>query len=360
MATITQRILKPYIQSAPVPTFLAGFFRTTPESYKNSEEVSYDTMREDEEVAVPVLGDESNHNDLGDFDNKFVVPPTYRESASISAKSLGKNRQIGETIYKDPVFQREAGDRVSMMLNRLEKKLRRGVSIQASQILTTAKLDLVGTDGVSRFLLDYKPKSALFPNAAVAWGSATLAQKLSHIETLCEAIRDTGLEDVKRLIFGQASFSNLIDTSGIENYLDLRRGERGEINRLTNGGTRGGQYRGSIDVGSYKLDIWTSGERYSHPQTGVKTKLVPDDKIIFLSDGLFETVFGRVFYLDNGQRPVISELARKRGKMLEQGLDMFLNNWIELNGSAATFEITSRPLLIPRAMDTFGCLDTGL
>lgn len=358
--TITKRVLKPYIQSAPVPTFLPGFFKVTPESYKNSETVNYDVMREDEEAAFPVLGDASNHNDLGDFDDHEITPPTYREEFSVAASKLGKNRQIGETEYKDPGFQREAGERIRMGTTRLDKKLRRGLVIQASQLLTTGALSLTDDAGNVVFSLSYSPKTALFPDAAVAWSSATLAQKLAHIDSLCEAIRNAGLEDVKRLVFGQGSYNNLIDTSGIKDFFDTRRADRGEIHRLTNGGTRGGQYRGSLDVGSNKLDIWTSGERYKHPQTGVKTKAVPDDKIMFLADGQFETVFGRVFYFDNGQKPAVPELARRRGKFKDQGLDIFFNNWVEQNGSAITIELTSRPLLVPRAMDTFGCLDTGL
>ena len=79
-----------------------------------------------------------------------------------------------------------------------------------------------------------------------------------------------------------------------------------------------------------------------------------------LSDNMgFETVFGRVFLFDNGLPRPLPQL-RARARMVEQGMDIFYNNWTELNGSGVTVELLSRPLCIPKGIDTFGTLDTGI
>lgn len=40
--------------------------------------------------------------------------------------------------------------------------------------------------------------------------------------------------------------------------------------------------------------------------------------------------------------------------------DLHPNAWLEPNGEAITLEVSARPMCIPTAIDTFGCLDTGL
>lgn len=357
--TITTRMLRPYFQNAPVPTFLAGMFRTTAESYKNSEEVKWDIMREDEDVAVPIAGPGSHHNDLGDFDNKKIIPPRYAESASISASSLGRNRQVGENEYKDPGFLREAGERASMAATRLEKKIRRAMTIQASQILTTGQLALTDEDGEVVYTIDFEPKATHFTTASVAWDTATGAQKLGQLATVANAVRNDGLEDPVRMIFGDAAFDNLTSDDDILKRFDQKRADFGQLHPLKSGGTRGGHYRGTLDLENFKIDIWTSGEIYKDPQTGSKVRAVPEEKIITLADSRLETAFGRIFFLPNGQNTPIPEL-RRRAKMRKQGMDIFFNNWAEKNGSAVTIELSSRPILLPIAMDTFGCHDTGL
>jgi hypothetical protein len=362
MTAITVRQLKPYFNNSPAPTFVAGLFPVDEDSFKNSEKVAWDVEREEEDVAVPLPSPDSGsrHNETGDYDDKEVIPPNYSESGSISASSLGKSRQIGKTEYDDPGFLREAGERASRLATKLEKKLRRGMELQGSQILTDVNgISLVDGNGVVMFALNYEAKASHFPNAGTAWGAATLVQKLGDVSALCNEVRNDGLEDPKRILIGDGSFENLINTDGFKDRFDARRADFGEFNKLKTGGTRGAHYRGTLDLESFKVDMWTYSGRYKHPETGLKTKFIGDSKLVVLADGRFQTVFGRVFKFNNGQAVPIPQL-RRRAKMRKQGLDIFFNNWVEKNGSAVTLELSSRPLLIPIAIDTFGCLDTGI
>lgn len=363
MATDTVRLLSTYMNNAPAPGFLSGMFAVTPESYRNSEKVRWDVMRDEEDIAYPLESTDtgSYHNRDDEFDEKTVTPPPYGEKFTISASSLGKYRRAGQTEYTDPGFIREASERAALMTGKLLKKLRRGMELQASQILTLVDgISLVNAAGTVVYSLDYAAKSTHFPNAGTAWSSATDVQMRTDLKALAEVIRNDGLSSPARVIMGANSYEYFVNAHAGTKFFDNERSDRGEIVPLRTPGTESAQYRGTIDLGNYKLDIWTYGGRYKHPQSGTKTLYVPDDKVIMLSANLgFETVFGRVFLFNNGQRVPIPNL-RGRGKMREQGMDIFFNNWTELNGSGVTVELLSRPLLIPKGIDTFGCLDTGI
>lgn len=363
MGTPTVRLLAPYINQAPVPGFLSGMFAVTPNSYKNSEKVRWDVERDEEDIAYPLASPDtgSYHNRDDEFDEKEVVPPPYGEKFTISASSLGKYRRAGQTEYTDPGFIREASERAAYMTGKLLRKLRRGMELQASQILTLVDgLNLINKDGVSVYTLDYEAKATHFPDAGTAWSTATDVQMRADLKALAEAIRNDGLSAPGRIIMGAASYELFVDAHAGTKFFDNERSDRGEITRLTTPGTEAGQYRGTIDLGNYKLDIWTYGGRYKHPETGVKTLYIPDDKVIMLSENMaFQTVFGRVFLFNNGL-PTPLPALRARGKMITQGMDIFYNNWTELNGSGVTVELLSRPLLIPKGIDTYGCLDTGI
>lgn len=363
MTTPTVRTLAPYLNTAPAPGFLSGMFGVDQDSYKNSVKVRWDVDRDEEDIAYPLESPDTGayHNHDDKFDTKEVEPPQYAESFTVSASSLGKNRTLGRTEYDDPGFIREANERAAIMTGKLMKKLRRGVELQASQILTLETgISLVNSAGTVVFSMDYLTKSTHFPSAGTAWSSATDVQMRSDLKSLAEVIRNDGLSAPGRVIMGANSYEYFANAHAGTKFFDNERSDRGEINRLTTPGTESGQYRGTIDLGNYKLDVWTYGGRYKHPQTGTKTLYIPDDKVVMLSANMgFQTVFGGQFLFNNGQ-PVPLPALRGRGKMISQGMDIFFNNWVELNGSGITVQLLSKPLLIPKGIDTFGCLDTGI
>ena len=333
------------------------------QSYKNSKKVRWDIERDEEEIAYPLESSDtgSYHNRDDEFDTKEVEPPPYGEKFTISASSLGKQRTIGRTEYDDPGFLREANERAGIMTGKLLRKLRRGMELQASQILTLeAGISLVNSAGTVVYSMDYLTKSTHFPNAGTAWSSATDVQMRADLKALAEIVRNDGLSSPRRVFMGAGSYELFANAHAGTVFFDNQRSDRGQLYPLTTPGTESAQYRATIDLGNYKLDIWTYGGRYKHPQTGTKTLYIPDDKVIMLSDNSgFETVFGGVFLLNNGQ-PTPLPAIRGRGKMRTQGLDIFMNNWVELNGSGLTVEMLTKPLLIPKGIDTFGCLDTGI
>jgi hypothetical protein len=123
----------------------------------------------------------------------------------------------------------------------------------------------------------------------------------------------------------------------------------------------GATFQGVIKLGSYSFEMWTYSGRYTHPQSGVSTKFLADDKVIMKSKvSRFDATFGAI--------PNIGELLGKGRNLLPQlprrfgssphGLDMTLNVWLSEEGEEIFAGVGTRPLYIPTAIDTYGCLDT--
>jgi hypothetical protein len=126
----------------------------------------------------------------------------------------------------------------------------------------------------------------------------------------------------------------------------------------------GGQYRGTIEIDNYRFDCWTYNGMYTHPNTGVATLFVPGDKVIMrASGGRLDATFGAIPNVAQllGVQNVIN-IPELPGRLAntEGGMDMFVRTWLSPDGEQFFAGFGSRPLLIPTAIDTYGCLDTGL
>jgi hypothetical protein len=126
----------------------------------------------------------------------------------------------------------------------------------------------------------------------------------------------------------------------------------------------GGTYRGTVEIGNYRYDIWTYGGRYKDPQTGNKVQYIADDKVVVrASSGRIDATFGaipnigRLLGVQNTN--LIPELPGRLSNS-SGGMDLFTNVWLSNDGEQLFGGVGCRPLLIPTALDTFGCLDTGI
>lgn len=348
--------VRSYKQSLPATQFLTGFFQAPAENFHNSKEIEWDIDRDDEEIAVPVLGvgDGYRHNKTGDYDTKSTLPPAYKEKEVKNAFDL-MDRQYGSTPYDSVNFQRNAVKLALTSATKLRKKIVRALELQAAQIFTTGALSLVDDTGAVVYSLSFAPKATHFPTVSIEWSNSGTAVPVTDIENLCEVIRDDSGEDAKRVLLSSKAFEEAMETTQFKNRFDNRRINLGAINPMQGqGGTRGGNYRGTVDVGSYKLDVWTYGGRYKHPQTGTKTKYIGDNKVIVQGDGMYDAHFGGFPTFGNDGRA--ARYLPRRMSSSESRMDMFFNSWISPNGEDLHIEIASRPLLVPKSIDTFGCL----
>lgn len=364
--THTATMLQVYIQNAmPTTGFFTGMFQVRPGNIYDSEEVEIDIQRFGEDVAVVVhdisAGYRMNSTDL--FTNKAFKPPVYKEAFTVNAFSLIK-RQAGQNPFANPAFRANLTNKIFTGMAAVDAKIRRAIELQASQVLQTGKVTLTDLNGAAAYALDYKPKATHFPTAAVAWNAAS-ADPLGDLKSLCDVIRNDGQARADQVIMGSDAIDAFLANEDVQKVFDNRRIDMGMISPVPNRGQDAAQYRGTIDVGSYKLDLWTYGGVYKDPQTNAITEFLDPAKVIVrASNGRLDGTFGAIPNIGEmlGTSPrgqIIPELP-PRMSSVAQGVDFHINAWLDERGEALFAGLGTRPLMIPTAIDTFGCLNTGL
>lgn len=357
----TKRMIRAYNQMASPTLFLSGMFQSPAENFHSSEEVEIDIVRSDEEVSIVVqdlsTGYRMNSHDL--YTNKGFKPPINKEAINVNSFDLLK-RNPGSNPFEDVNFRTSLIARIFKGMVKIEAKIRRSMELQASQILQTGKLTLIDSAGVALYELDFKPKATHFPDVGIAWGGAT-SVPLSDISALAEVIRNDGLGDPDELIFGVDAFNLFITDDSVKSLLDNRRMDTGAVVQMQKRGN-GGTYRGWVEIGNYRYDMWTYGGRYNHPQTGVKTAFMDPNKVIVRdSKGRLDATFGaipNIGKLMGATGPNL--LPELPGRISNEGgnMDLFVNAWLTPDGEQLNAGMGVRGLLIPTAIDTFGCMNT--
>lgn len=356
----TVKMLDMYKEQQPVTSFLSSFFQSPLRNFHNSEEVEIHIQRGDEDIAIAITdlstGYNMNQNDL--YTVKKFKPPLFKEAFPINAYDMIKN-QPGMNFYEDPDFQANAMSQFVDGMIKCENLIRRTTDLQAAQVLTTGIVTLVNAAGTAVYTIDYKPKASHFPTAGTAWTGVNPTIR-SDLSSLADEVRDDGKIDPDIFIFGIGSLNAALNDSTFVDLFDNRRINVGEITALQDRGN-GAKYRGTIDLDNYKFEVWTYNGRYKHPQTGVMTKYIPDDKVVCLSSqGRLDLTWGNVPIIVPPDQRILRFLPPRVRRTGAGGADMITNAWVTPDGEHLFGGVSARPLAIPTAIDTFGCLDTGI
>lgn len=354
--TATKRMLLAYNQSAPPTLYMSGKFESPPQNFHNSESVEIDIIRSEEDVAIAIIdlstGYRMNQTDL--YTNKEFTPPIFKEAITINAHTLLK-RVAGNDPFADVTFQASLTARIFQGMPKPAAKIHRAIELQASQILQTGTVTLIDSDGKELYTLDYKAKATHLPQVAVTWGSAN-DTKLADLENLCDVIREDGLADADEALFGANAWTKFIQDTSVQALLDNRRMVLGGIAPEVRG--QGAKFMGFIEIGDCRLDMWTYSGRYKHQQTGTSTRFMHPDKVVVIaSSGRLDATFGnvpRIVPVDARVAPFLPTRISSRAG----GMDLHPNAWIDQTGENLYAGVSSRPLLIPTAIDTYGCLNT--
>jgi len=360
----TKRMLAAYMSMAQPMLFLSGFFQSPPENFHTTEEVEIDIVRCDEDISIVIqdlsTGYRMNAEDL--YTNKGFKPPIHKEAIPLNSFDLIK-RMPGQNPFEAPDFRANVILRLFNGITKIERKIRRSVELQASQVLQTGELTLTDSDGVALYVLDYKPKASHFPTAGTSWATATGAEMIGDIEELAEAIRNDGLLDPDQIIMGAVAFEKFISNADVQKRYDIRRIDLGTIAPMQMRGG-GGNYRGMIEIGNYSFDLWTYGGRYTNPSDGVKTQFIdPGNVVVRASQGRMDATFGaipNIGTLVGGQSTNLLPELPGRLSNSAGGMDLFTNAWLTNDGEQLYGGVGARPLIIPTAIDTYGCLITQL
>lgn len=355
--TTTIQMLGLYSQMAAPTMFLSGMFQTPAVNFHESEEVEIDIVRSDEDISIAITdvstGYRYNSEDLST--NKGFKPAIHKEAVPLNAFDL-LNREPGSNPFSQPSFQAKATARAFRAFTKIERKIRRSIELQASQVLQTGVVTLKDANGVDQFTLNFNPKATHFPTTANPWGAAG-EDPAGDILALANVVRNDGLSNPDQLIMGENAFENFIKNDDIQKRFDNRRFELGRISPMQMNG-EGGIFRGVVEIGNYKYDVWTYGGRYKDPQTGNKVQYMDADKVIVRDstarmDGTFGAI-PRFAPPDSRAMPFLPE----RMSLASNGIDMFVNGWLTPDGEQLFVGVGARPLMIPTAIDTYGCLTT--
>jgi hypothetical protein len=148
-----------------------------------------------------------------------------------------------------------------------------------------------------------------------------------------------------------ATFKGLFET---------RRADVGSIIPMEDRGN-GAKYRGTVDIGHYPLEIWTYEGRYKHPQTGVQTQYMNPVEVLIMCRGAdLRMTWGNVPMILPPEQRVLPFVPPRISRTGAGGMDLITNTWTTADGEQLFGGVNARPLAIPVAIDTFGCLVTGI
>jgi hypothetical protein len=356
----TYQMLRAYVQGIKAPGFLSGLFQAPPENFHNQKQVQIDLSLEAENVATPVdtVGSEYNKNNSSTHQELEVTPPIYKESEVIPIDEL-YNRQVGANPYQDNDVQVNGVRLALKAAERLANKVGRALELQASQILTSSSgLSLIDDSGAVKYALNYNLSGTLFPTAATPWSSSGTAAPIDDLMALCVVIRGGGNDPTWCIMDGYSLEAAMKVTSFKERFTPIGANFAGALNPMSNPGSTGGNYRGSLQVGHWRLDVYTYGAMYRHPQTGTMTPYIPRKKVVVGSNARMDATFGNVPRFPGEQQALQylpARITSSNGRM-----DLNFNAWFSADRTALNIGVGARPLLIPTDKFAFGCLDTDL
>lgn len=348
-----KKMIERYREIREAEMFLSGFFPVPRGGMSDTEIVAIDVQRYDEQISPVVNTCEGpTYNTNTQFTTKEFKPPSINEAMPFSCKELlerqpGVDEYAATNVSMQAQFVNQVFD--GMLL--LEQKMRRNREWQASQILQTGILTLQDENGNNVFTIDYQAKSTHF-FAVTSWAGGG-GTPLADLETAADLIRDDSLHDADRAIMGTTALNGFLQNAQVQNQLDNRRFEIGQIAPRPIGA--GAKFIGVVNVGAYQMEIWIFNGRGITP-AGAQVRFVGVNNVIVMSsDARLDTVFGAV------PRAVPVD-PRFAGFLPDRvsvptATDISPNIYTTADGMETILSLRSRPLLVPVAVDSYVTMD---
>jgi len=357
----TKTMITAYRKTAPKTLFLTGMFQAPSVNFYKTEFVEIDIERGGEDIAIvitdPSTGARMNADDL--YTNKQFKAPAYDEAITLNSWDLVK-RSPGDNPFGNLDYRMSIIARILKGAQKVQAKISRSVELNAAQVLQTGTITLSDSSGTALYTLSFSPKATHFPQVSTSW-SAAGALPLNDLDALGEIIRDDGQEDPDQIIMGKTALRYFLANAQVQTHYDNRRIDKGTVSPMENRG-EGGKYHGTVEIGNYLYDLWSYGGRYKDPNGGTITQYMDTNKVVVRSStGRLDATFGAVPNI--GRELGLSGadlIPGLPGRISDGGgvMDMFPHAWLSADGRQLFASAASRPLLIPTAIDTFGCLNT--
>lgn len=353
----TKKLIDAYMEEAEAPGFLSSM--ATRSHFYNTKTVEIDIERDDEEIAIVLTdmaaGARKNERTL--LTNKEFEPPPFKEEATLNGFEM-LARQPGQHAYIEPSYQANAISRAFSVFRRMERKIRRSVELMWAQALQTGVLNLTDASGAVLYKLDFGMRDAHRPTAASPWsGSRESESPLTDIDNLAQVIRRDGKRSPNQLVFGRVAWQNFFHNRYLHELLDKQHLKIGEIAANARRDL-GAAFQGQITIGTNTYDLYVYDVEYKDPVSGVMTPYVAEDNVLIKhSASRLDMSWGNYPLLARPEDAVMPYLPRRMSSA-SAGLDLITNAYRQLDGSGVTIGAYARPLPIPVAIDTLGCLKT--
>jgi hypothetical protein len=357
----SRRIIAAYSEQAPPPMFLMGFFKTPPQNIHNSEKIEIDIERDDEEIAIVIqdLSVGARQNEMGKYVAKAFTPPIFDEEGNLNAFNLIK-RMAGENPYADVNFQAHAIVQSFGLMRRLNNKVSRAVELECAQVLQTGIITLRDPAGNALYILDFQARSSHFVTPGTAWSADGMTgDPFGDIGSLSSTIRTHGRRNPKSVIMGSAASARFQANAKVKAQMaNFGQQKLQDFNPQTRN-TDGATFLGRFWIQNYWFDVWTYDAGYRDPQTGnYVTYLDPYKVIILAEDGRLDLSFGAIPRLASPEQRVLPFLPERMTNG-SKAIDVSTFAWITPDAKHLKLSVGTRPLAIPTAIDTFGCLTIG-
>jgi hypothetical protein len=353
----TSKMLRPFIESAPAPMFLSGFFQSPPENRHDSEDVEIDIQRDGEDVAVAIktLAGGRRYNENDKYSNKKFTPPIFKEAMALNGFQL-MGRDPGENPFANPLFQAKATVRAGRGSTKLQNKIGRSIELMASQVFQTGVLTCKDENGVAIVEIDFDAKNNHFVNAAATWAEdGSAGNPITDLENLAHQIRTHGRVDPDVLVFGRSAWLRFINNAKVQKFITRDGLGVGQLAPAKRG--KGATFQGFVWIGSYRFEMWTYTGGCVDPQTKDWGPYIDDNNVVMATQtARLDLTFGGIPQIVPTEGRVLTFLPR-RVSDTDTMIDLVTSAWVSPDGETLTVQLASRPLTIPTEIDSFGCLD---
>lgn len=352
-------ILKSFVENVQITKrgFFSTFFKTEAEDYVDTDTVEIDIERAGNKVAPAVKDLKTGAIVISaeNFDTKEFRPPIIPLKYPVNIYDLMKRRPGENDFSAIGSWRGRLFNTIKPQFIRMHKMIKENVELQASQILQTGTITLQDENGNDAYTLAYPVNPNHFPTVGTDWGTAG-ATPLDDIEALCQEINDDGNVDPSIAIFGKTAWQNFTADATVQSMIKKDGLNLGGMNPGMK--NRGGRYMGYIDIGTFRLELWTYNDSYETVNSNTKKRYMDPNKVIItadLADLDFRTVYAGVpsLGMDAEFASIIPSVVTYDG-FLRIHNRMFKDD----NNDTYIAESKARPLSIPVSIDRFGCLTT--
>ena len=336
----TKAFLAIYKESIKAPSFLSSFFKSKTTTAK---QVSIEVQRGTEKIAVDVMrGTSGNRNQFSLFTEKIYIPPFFNENFDATALDF-YDRLFGRNVTPTREVIGGLATEVGNKLTSLRAKIERAKELMAAQVFETGVVLMKNGDS-----LDFKRKAtSMKDNSAAPWTEVATPVEAQLIAG-GNFIRTTGKNVGKTLdlILSSDGWVALKKTNYFKDNANFRNVQLMDIT-TPQGDSRGAAYHGRITAGSFTFNVWTYDEQYTNA-AGVSTRYTdPTNAIILPSQGT------NFIYAHAGIPAIITDKARVEFPqyIAPMAAEYWINNYIDKERKAHTFEIMSAPAPVPVTVD---------